>query len=218
MHDETTLSLPWYVNRTLDASDNARIARELRTQPALRNEWLFWEELAQAQRAMPAIAEDIALQRTLARIRRESAAEKSARPAAPARGWLPRLRFASDAWLRPALACTLAIVAVQALLLFNPRGDEAARMRGQQPASLSTPASVPANAALLRVVFDPATPEGEIRLLVAGQSAWIVGGPGNGGEYYVAVPVQRVIAITDALRASPAVREVAGVESLPPMP
>ena len=217
MRDETGSLLPWYVNRTLDETERTALARRIRIEPGVRNEWLFWEELATAQSRTAAVAEDIALQRTLERIRHESVGAKAAhRNTDSFVGWMRGLVSRPDAWLRPALACALVVVAVQATVLFRHHDDESGRMRGATPASVA-PSLSPraANTVLLRVAFDPAATEGEVRLLIAEQGAWIVGGPGNGGEYYLAVPNQRVIAATDALRAAAAVREVAGVESVP---
>lgn len=212
MHDEADIPLPWYVNRTLGEFERAEVARRLRTDPALRNELLFWEEVAAGQCRLPAVAEDIALQRTLERIRRETA-PIARRPRLA--DWIARLRARPDAWLRPALAGAIALVVAQSTVLVGRHGDDPPRMRGAVPASTMAAPSLPARTALLRVVFDPATTEGEIRVLVGGHGGWIVGGPGNGGEYYVAVPDQRVIVVTDALRTTAAIREVAGVDSLP---
>ncbi len=214
MHDEIDIPLPWYVNRTLGEFQRAEVARHLRTDPALRNELLFWEEVAAGQCRLPAVAEDIALQRTLERIRRESAGAIR-RPRQP--GWFARIWPQPGAWLRPALACAIALVVVQSVVLLRRHEDDATRMRGATPAATTAARSLPARTALLRVVFDPATTEGEIRVLVGGHGGSIVGGPGDGGEYYVAVPDQRVIVVTDALRASTAIREVAGVDALPRM-
>ena len=215
MLDETTLNLPWYVNGSLDETMRADTARRVRSEPALRNELLFWEELAVVQSRSVPVAEDIALQRTLERILRDSKPKSAQAKAVTATGWFGRWRTQPGAWLKPALACALLVVIAQSVTLVQRNGSESAPMRGATSAVTTSAATLSADTALLRVVFDPATTEGEIRLLVAAQDAWIVGGPGVGGEYYLAVPQQRVIAATDALRAATAVRVVAGVDTLP---
>lgn len=215
MLDESISALPWYVNATLAEPERADIARRLRTEPALRNELLFWEELAATQCRHMAVAEDIALQRTLDRIQLEERLQSTAKPADWLRNWFAQGRSRPMSWLGPALAGGLVVAVAQFLLPDRPPHVDTQLMRGAQ-AGVARPTTMGVDSALLRVVFDPATTEGEIRLLVAAQNASIVGGPGAGGEYYLAVPQQRVIAAIDALRTTGAVREVAGVESLPP--
>ena len=87
MLDETTLNLPWYVNGSLDEAMRADTARRLRSEPALRNELLFWEELAVVQSRPVPVAEDIALQRTLERIRRDSKPKSAQVKTVTATGW-----------------------------------------------------------------------------------------------------------------------------------
>lgn len=215
MLDEAISSLPWYVNATLAESERADMARRLRTEPALRNELLFWEELAATQCRHVAVAEDIALQRTLSRIQMENRPQQSRKQEGWLRSWFAQMHARPILWLGPALAGGLVVVVAQSLVLHRPLHEDARLMRGT-PVAATQPTAMGIDSALLRVVFDPATTEGEIRLLVAAQNASIVGGPGVGGEYYLAVPQQRVIAAIDALRATGAVREVSGVESLPP--
>lgn len=218
MHDDpVALSLPWYVNGTLSDTGRASIARQLRSDPALRNELAFWEQLAASQRQHHTASEDIGLARTLERIRCET--REQAPPHSERRGLrehLGRWLGGGERWLRPALACALLVIVVQAGVHHLDRPALAPTMRGAEPTrSVPAPTPLPANSALLRVVFHPSTTEGEIRLLIAEQDGWIVGGPGEGGEYYLAVPMQRVIAATDALRRKSAVRDVAGVDVLP---
>ncbi|MBX3701114.1 MAG: hypothetical protein KF903_08980 [Dokdonella sp.] len=216
LHD----SMPWYVNRTLDGPMCAELARRLRNDPALRNELAFWEQVATGQSRLDAVAEDIALQRTLERIRRETGTHVARRDApasrqAPVRSLLGRLLALPEGWLRPALACTLLVVVAQSVALLVTRTDGHNLMRGSATHDETAGAHIPADSVLLRVAFDPAVSEAQMRLLLARYQASIVAGPGEGGDYYLAVPSQRAIAATDGLRAAPAVRSVVGVERLP---
>lgn len=218
MHDEPDSMLPWYANNTLDDRDRAVIAQQLLLDPDMRREITFWNEAAIHQRrsAAPA-AEDIGLVRTLERIRREthmSAPTKgnASSPPSPS-GWSRWLR--PDGWLRPAFACALLVVIAESAFLVGHVAQPDVTYRGATPAATMATPTVALEESLLSVVFDPATSEAEIRLLVASQNAWIVGGPGNGGEYYLAVPRDKVVSATDALRANHSIKQVMAATSVP---
>ncbi|UXI68497.1 hypothetical protein [Tahibacter amnicola] len=217
MRDHIQSLLPWYINGTLSDAERASVERYLSEHPEEQSALDFWRHVASEQRRTAANApEDIALQKTLERIRRETApAGKPARRAADTQSRWSWLRL--DNWLRPAFAVALLVVAVQSTLLLQAPSRPPVLYRGAGPvASVADGARITADSAFLRIVFDPSATEGEIRVLVAGTGGWVVGGPGEGGEYYLAVARQRAIAAADELRTSRVVKDVTPVTAVPP--
>lgn len=210
MSDDVESLLPWYVNGTLAAADRARVERELERDASLRAALAFWRQTAQSQHAsaMPA-AEDVGLARTLARIRAESApaAPRLAQPA-------PSLwqRLFGGTWLKPAFAAALAVIVVQSGLLLAP---ERMQYRGAAPADTPSTDAMLAARVTLRVVFDPSVTEGQLRITLAAANAWLVGGPGDAGEYWLSVAPEQAEAALETLRTSGVVSAAAMTDGMP---
>ena len=215
--------LPWYVNGTLNAKDRASMDAYLATAPLARDEVRYYERMTQTlKRRAENIPADIGLNQTLQRIKATPKAHivpsstRSAKPNASDSdepNWLQRL--IGGGWMKPALGCAMAVIVAQGVLLVQQR-DEAIVYRGKGlGADVKTSAGIKAEAAFLRVVFKPNATEGELRLLLASTNAWIAGGPGQAGEYYLRFTPDQIQGAMDALKASGLVSEAAPVNQLP---
>jgi hypothetical protein len=109
----------------------------------------------------------------------------------------------------PAFAGAAAIVLVQAIaiaLLMSRGMPEFAETRAVGEAQPRT---------YLQVNFKPEATEREIRLALIRAGGRIVHGPGQLGDYYVAVPGERLAAARRELEASGVVETVGQVDKLP---
>jgi anti-sigma-K factor RskA len=203
--------LPWYVNGTLGAKERAAMDAYLAAHPEARQEVTFYARMGETmKRRMEKVPADIGLGKTLARIEQER--QKSAvKPAAAETrgGWLSKLL--GGGWMKPALALSAAVILGQSVLLVQQR-QEGTTYRG------ATTAPVQVDGAYLRVVFKANATEGEIRLLLASTEAWVAGGPGMSGEYFLRLSPAKVQAAEAALRASGLVSEIAPVATVPAPP
>ena len=194
--------LPWYVNGTLDTKGRAWIEAQVEASPELAARLQDELGMASALRRATAQAivttpdedeEDHAL--LMARIRAERAqAEPPGPMAAPARARrTPRAPAAWLAWaLRPSLfagmAAALCVQAgVIAWMVARP-GQVVGTLHSEVVTEMRT----------LRVTFKPQASETQIRTLLVGASARIVGGPTQLGEYWVASATRSL----DDMRAS----------------
>ena len=178
--------LPFYLNQTLGARERAQLEQQLQAHASLRSELALMQHIGQTVQATAARApQSIGLAGVLARIEAEK------KPAA--RSWLTAL----DAWLKPALLASVAIIGVQATLLL--REPSTSRYRGAEPPVSAASQSTKAH---LNVVFTPSTSEAELRLLLAGIGAQIVAGPSLGGEYTLAIAPDQLLTAQDQLQAS----------------
>jgi hypothetical protein len=146
---------------------------------------------------------------------RPAAARRAAGPS-----WMDRLRdfFASitpQPLLRPALVGALAVVAVQAGIIFHIAGqneDESSELRALKATSVID------KGPYLKVNFKPDAREADIRLLLVEVHGNLAAGPGQLGDYYVKVPAAQISASGDKIKASGIVDSVAVVDALPPRP
>lgn len=199
MREDIENLLPWYVNDTLDEVDRARVEQALARDADLRAALAFWQQTAQAQRtsAVPA-AEDVGLARTLARIHSETTAAPS-RPGAERRDETPSWfqRLFGGTWLKPALGAAVAVIVVQGALLAR---QAPLQYRGAAPPA--SPTQERGHLVTLRVTFDPAATEGQMRIALAAADARFSDGPSEGGEYRVVVAPEQVDAALLAFRRS----------------
>ena len=183
--------LPFYLNGRADAADRAFV-EALQSDPQA-SAMLAWhrslaERVAADVESAPA---NIGWAALMGKVQAERAARQ-----APATGW--RAWLALERWLprpvqMPAFAVLALAVVVQGALLGGlwPQGDAAtaepeySAVRGIEPVA-ATP-----SAALLRVSFKDETSERDLRLLLVGVGANIVQGPGQLGDYTLAVPMER---------------------------
>jgi anti-sigma factor RsiW len=207
--------LPWYVNGTLNAKDRAVMDAHLAETPAAREELRFYERMtATMKRRADSIPEDIGLAKTLARIqavpRAASSPPKSS--AADNESWFSRLL--GGGWMKPALGFAMAVILGQSVLLVQQR-EEAIIYRSKTPLAPTAATGAKTEAAFLRVVFKASATEGELRLLLASTQAWVAGGPGQAGEYYLRFAPDHVQSALEALKASGVVSEIAPVDQVP---
>lgn len=219
--EQFTEWLPWYVNGTLNAKDRATMDAYLAKSPLARDEVQYYERMAaMMQRRAENIPADIGLAQTLQRIKVSPKAQiappaaRRAEPDTDEPSWFQRLL--SGGWMKPALGCAMAVIVAQGVLLVQQR-DEAIVYRGKPSITDVKTSGAKAEAAYLRVVFKPNATEGELRLLLASTNAWIAGGPGQAGEYYLRFTPDQVQGAMDQLKASGLVSEVAPASQLPDM-
>lgn len=222
--EQFTEWLPWYVNGTLNAKDRAAMDAYLAKSSLARDEVKYYERMAATmQRRAENIPADVGLAQTLQRIKvspKTQATPPTARRAEPNApdasepNWFQRLL--GGGWMKPALGCAAAVIVAQGVLLVQQR-DAAIIYRGKASISDVKTTGAKAEAAYLRVVFKPNATEGELRLLLAGSNAWIAGGPGQSGEYYLRFTPDQIQGAMDALKASGLVSEAAPVSQLPDM-
>jgi hypothetical protein len=237
-HERVDALLPWYLNQTLADGERREVDEHLEACATCRRTLEVERNVAEALRAgaEPAPApHPQQLARLLERVDQAEAAPQAARAeAAPVpsrlqptwRGALAGLRRAAgggSAWKSLAALQAAAMVALLGVLLARldgvaptagaptagapAAGTPAAAYRTLSDAPPAAPEAAPLR---LRVIFSPATPEDEMRALLAQVGAQIVAGPSPLGAYTLELrpspdseSPQLVLAV---LRASPAVR------------
>ena len=198
--------LPFYVNGSLQGEEREWMERQLAEHADARAELEACRALqSRIRRSLPEVPATLGLDKAMARIRGD-------RP-----GRLDRFAalLGLGGGLRPAMALAgLALVAVQAgvivSLVARPADEDAG-------AGLRTPkASTVHDGPLLKINFAPDAKEAEIRHLLVSVQGRLAGGPGQLGDYYVAVPAGREQALADEVRRSPIVQGVVLAPGLPP--
>jgi hypothetical protein len=202
-HDETQQLLPWLLAGTLEGPELERVQAHLGNCERCRAD-VDWERslrVAGMQRE-PVLDPNRALAQLLPRLGPQEARDDT-------RGLWKRALAANDSnWLRALAAAQLAVIAVLALLLVRP-GDDNASYRGLGAAGHAQ--------AKLVVVFNPDTPERELRRILQACDARVVDGPTVTDAYVLAVPQPRQASTLRRLRAEPAVTlaQPLGAESGP---
>ena len=198
--------LPFYVNGTLPAEERAWMDRQLAEHADARAELDGCRALqARIAHSLPEVGDTVGLDKVMARIRADQP------------GRLERLAawLGFSGGLRPATAFAgLAIIAVQAgvivsLLAGGREEDAAGGLRAPK-------ASAVQDGPLLKVNFTPDAKEAEIRHLLVSVQGRLAGGPGQLGDYYIAVPAGREAALAEQVRRSPIVQGVSLAPGLPP--
>jgi hypothetical protein len=221
-HERVDALLPWYLNQTLADGERREVDEHLAACAACRRALEVERNVAEALRAGAEPAPAPHPQQFARLLERVEEAEAAPAEASPRwHGVRALLRRAAGGGSGSSGLRTLAVLqaaAIVALLgVLLARLDAAAPAAGAPAAAYRTLADVPAAAAAreaaplrLRVIFSPATPEGEMRALLAQVGAQIVAGPSPLGAYTLELrpspdseSPQLVLAV---LRASPAVR------------
>lgn len=172
--------LPWYVNDTLDGEERARVERHLAGCAHCRAELELLKAVRGEVRALDTVEGPGELAR--ARLLREARRTGGAR----------------SRWLPLALAASLAVVALQAVVLMSVWLPQ----DGYAPLG-AAPAGV-----VLQVRFAPEATEREMRAALAAVNGSIVDGPGALGVYRVRLEGvrpeenERIAAALGALRAA----------------
>jgi hypothetical protein len=195
--------LPWYVNGTLGAEDRAQFEAHLAADPQARAEVEWYRSLARRmQDNAPKVPETIGLSQVLSRIGAE-------RP-----NWSQRISgFLGSLVAKPGVAFAgLALIVAQSGVILHLAGsqqDEASELR-------AVSASPTAEGPLLKINFAPDARESDIRHLLISVQGRLVGGPGQLGDYFVAVPAGKEAALAEQLKTHPAVQAVSLAPGLPP--
>jgi hypothetical protein len=211
--------LPFYVNGTLSDSDRSWVDGYLREHPTAAAELNWYRSLQQRlHEDVPAVSSEVGLERALKRIRTEGPAAQGARRAAgPSlverlRDWVSAI--VPQPLLRPAFAGALAVVALQTAVIVQlviDREDDSSQIRALQ-------GSVVDKGPYLKVNFKADAREADIRLLLVEVHGSLAAGPGQLGDYYLRIPAPQLAAITDRMKASGIVDDVAVVDALPARP
>jgi hypothetical protein len=211
--------LPFYVNGTLGEDDRLFVERWLHEHPSADVELRWARSLQQRlQEDVVAVSSEVGLGRALQRIRAEQPKAAPAALVSPlsplqrARDWLASL--VPQPMRGPALAASLAVVALQGLVIGSLMSERDAWDAVRSPKPSVTVESGP----YLKVNFKADAREADIRLLLIGVQGSLAAGPGQLGDYYVRIPKARLAAATAALQASAVVEGVSVVDALPGRP
>lgn len=203
-HQEAWELLPWYVNDTLQDEERRAVEEHLARCPLCRSELASSRQVALAvQRAaeLPDVAAE-RIDRLLARLDEPAVARAAGESAtgAPAAATVGRLAPAVRWALALQAAAILALALGLAYLLAVPRALSSPEPATSQAASptagssagpdfrtLAAPPAAAAPAARVRVVFDPAASEEELRRLLLEAGARFAGGPSPAGVYALEV-------------------------------
>ena len=183
--------LPWHVNHTLDAADEARLQLAFAASPQLKAEALWLRSFAALLRedtVRP--APDQGLANLLARLHAEQSGKVVALPA--------RRR----GWQKPALALAAGVMLAQAALI----GTLLTRQESQGE---SRPlGAAPLGGPLLQITFRDSTTEAQLRAALVGVDGVLVSGPGQLGVYTVRVGAESIDAALASLQGNPAISSV----------
>lgn len=193
-HQECWELLPWYVNGTLESEERAAVEEHVERCPLCRSELAASEEMAVAVRRAAELPPPASsrIDHLLARLETGAPAPAAAppSPAAPARAVVPAPPRASAAvrWTIALQAAAILALAVGlgALLARQPAPPLAPAEAASAAPAFRTLASPPAAAdpaQRVRVVFDPAASEDELRRLLLAAGARFAGGPSPAGVY-----------------------------------
>jgi anti-sigma factor RsiW len=200
-HKVVDTLLPWFVNGTLDADERALVERHVAECARCRQEVEWLRGLHAACVAGEASPEGSGAFRKLRR-RLEAPRRRAGRASA---------RFLHTPWTHWVMGVQLVLIAGLGALMFQDTfqdADRAGRYR-----TLAAPSAVlPARGALV-VVFDPNTPEIELRRVLREAGARVVDGPTASNAYVLDVPSNRQAQALQTLRAE---RAVALAEELAP--
>lgn len=197
-HQAAQELLPLLLAGTLDTAGQALVQAHLQTCTQCQAD-LDWQRRLRAGEPAtdPALDPERALARLLPRLG----------PQTSGIGLVERWRgaiAANSAWLRWTAAAQFAAIAVLAVLLVRPAGDDGAfRALG---------AGMPADGNLV-VMFKPDTSERELRRILQGCGARLADGPTVTGAYVLSVAPAHAAAALAQLRAEPSVTLAQSLDS-----
>ena len=191
-HKVADVLLPWFVNGTLDKDELAFVQRHLTECVRCQREVQWLRELRAACVDGEASPGASSVFRNLRRQLDEP------RPGQGKVAPLSSLCRQAPPWSRWAMAAQLAvIVALGAVLLPATDGLAPYRTLGARSGAAPTGSLV--------VVFDPSTPESELRRMLRKAGARVADGPTQTNAYVLKVAAERQVAAVQALREEPAV-------------
>jgi hypothetical protein len=208
MDDKTMNQLAAYIAGTLDESSQRDIEARLSSDDQLRSQFEYLQLIAQGVRDyVPTPPRDVGIEKTLQRIRRQAATQ--ARPPLS-----DRLHGLIPDWLRTPRALAFASVAVIAtqfafighLVLDRDADYSNVRAGATRPAPPGP---------FIKVSFRTEAAEKDLRFLVVGLGATIVGGPTQLGDYYLFLEPGKTDWAAQQLRRSQFVDAVTVIAALP---
>lgn len=193
-HAAVDALLPFYVNATLQGEELSLVEQHVRTCEKCQREldWLrnIFAELTTSSPRADATRTDVGMQQRFEddRLRRR---------------WRTRIQDGlqtSASWTRWLLAAQLAAIVILGTLVATEGRDNASYR------TLGTPSPSAQSRDAVAVMFDPSTPESELRQIVYSVGARIVDGPTATGVFLLEMPKERVQEALKTLRAERAVR------------
>lgn len=200
-HREAQEVLPWLANGRLGGAELERVQSHVKLCALCRADLATLHTLrGAAPEDAPALDMEGALARLLPQLDApEPEPELAVDPAPPKPTWRARLAANDPTWLRVALAAQFCAIAVLAMLLARPSGGADA-----QAGDYRLLGAAPTVQHSLIVTFKADTPEHELRRIVLGSGARIVGGPTATGAWLLGTD-QAPAAVAARLHAEPAV-------------
>ncbi|MFL5298609.1 MAG: zf-HC2 domain-containing protein [Phenylobacterium sp.] len=185
-HREMADLLPWYLTGQLDEAERGRVQAHLKVCAECQAEVRFHEKLGPEIAALP-----LDVEQGWMRMRRQIEADAAVRiPARRVGGALALTWHASPMWSGWAAASAMLVAGLLWLQPLSPTGRYHALSARTAPA--------PGDAL---VIFQPQTPEGDLRAALKASGARIVGGPTEADAYVLSIPMARRAQALAALRA-----------------
>ncbi|MEN9560240.1 MAG: hypothetical protein RLZZ502_1451 [Pseudomonadota bacterium] len=215
MNHHTLEQLAHYVNGTLAKPEREALEQRLNSEPDLVKQRDFYQAIANQLHAdAPSIAPDLGLNQVLARITQDSKdlhkAKARAQKTVATKSWFTQW-FGS--WLspsRPVYAFALALIVVQMGVIGGLFLNDTPYTETR--ASKSAPVVA---GPFIKVSFKPDSKEADLRFLLVGLGASIVGGPSQLGDYYLYMAIERTDWAAAQLKQSPIVEQVNVIATLP---
>lgn len=213
--------LPWHVNGTLESTERAWVDTYLREHPDAQSE-LRWTEGLQtkvreaASAAAEEVSPELGLDRLMIRISAEAAATpRKAAAQAPA-GIAERIRdFFAALQLKPAMAVGAAVIVAQAAVIGTLMNTQMAAEDPEYSTIRSLAPGQIVSGPVLQVSFSADAAERDLRALLVQAGGTLVGGPGQLGNYLIAVPADKLDRASQLFAASHLVEHVAVLEQFP---
>lgn len=198
-HKVADVLLPWLVNGTLEGDELAFVEQHVAACPRCQREVEWLREFRAACAAGESSPGAAAALRSL---RHKLDARPDRAIGARVRAWL-----GGGGWTRWVIAAELAVIAVLGVVVMSGV-DQPALYR-----TLGAGNSASIRTGALVVVFDPATPEGDLRRILRDVDARLVDGPTQANAYVLDVPPPHREQAFRELKSNPAVVMVRSLDS-----
>jgi hypothetical protein len=215
-HQEAQEALPWLANGSLAGAELERVQAHVHGCADCRAELALLHTLRAADPGpVPGLDMEAALARMAPQLNARLDTHEPGMPVQAGtlpvqRGWRERFAANDRSWLRAAVAAQCCAIAVLAGLLLRPATP------GVQGGDYRVLGAAPGAQSGLIVMFKPDTPEHELRRILAGSGARIVGGPTATGAWMLGAEGPAAV-VAARLRREPAVTlaEPLGAEGQP---
>jgi len=201
--------IPWHLNGTLGDRGQRRMEQLLARNPGSRRDLALHEEVASAMRLEHrSYDEQGTLMGLLTRLGPTTAKAVRSR-----RDTAGKSRFdALFSWCEPKLGFAVVTIAIQAIvigtLVHQPNQPQLSDIRSQTQVSEAVQP-------IYRVTFAPSAAERDIRSLLRAAHAYIIHGPTQLGDYYLAPVGSHTLASETVLRQSKLVDSINRVDRIP---